>query len=196
MKVGGRNFKVNNLPFWRILELLISLLHGKLLNVSNFTHFPLIHIGAKISKWHSKIDIGNFCEIHERVVISAITKDINQKKTSIKIGDYTTIWYGTIISAKHRIEIGKSCAISWNCTIIDDDMHTIVYSKIPERKKGDFVKIGDNVWIGANSIILKGVTISDNVIVAAGSVVRDDIPSNSIVAGNPARVVSTFLHWE
>jgi acetyltransferase-like isoleucine patch superfamily enzyme len=198
MKIGGRNFRVNNLPLWRILELMISLIWGKVLGVSRFLQFPFIHLGVKIQNWNARIQIGSFCEIHDRVVISAVTRDLNQVRTIIKIGSYTTIWYGTVISAKHSIEIGENCAISWNCTIIDDDMHTIKYTDTENFRKvrGNFVKIGNRVWIGANSIILKGVTINDNVIVAAGSVVRDDIPSNSIVSGNPARIMSTFLSWE
>jgi acetyltransferase-like isoleucine patch superfamily enzyme len=54
------------------------------------------------------------------------------------------------------------------------------------------VKIGDNVWIGMNAVILKGVTIGDNSVVAAGAVVTKSIAPNTIVAGNPAIVVKTF----
>jgi acetyltransferase-like isoleucine patch superfamily enzyme len=54
------------------------------------------------------------------------------------------------------------------------------------------VKIGDNVWIGMNAVILKGVTIGDNSVVAAGAVVTKSIAPNTIVAGNPAVVVKTF----
>ena len=54
------------------------------------------------------------------------------------------------------------------------------------------VKIGDNVWIGMNAVILKGVIIGDNSVVAAGAVVTKSIAPNTIVAGNPAIVVKTF----
>lgn len=54
------------------------------------------------------------------------------------------------------------------------------------------VTIGDNVFIGMNSIILKDVTIGDNVIIGAGSIVTKDVPPNSVVAGNPAKVISTL----
>ena len=54
------------------------------------------------------------------------------------------------------------------------------------------VKIGDNVWIGMNAVILKGVTIGENSVVAAGSVVTKSVESNAVVAGNPATVVKRF----
>ena len=58
------------------------------------------------------------------------------------------------------------------------------------------IKIGNNVFIGMRSIILPGVTIGDNVIVGAGSIVTKDIPSNSVVAGVPARVIKSFEEYE
>ena len=58
------------------------------------------------------------------------------------------------------------------------------------------VKIGNNVFIGAGAIILCGVSIGDNVIVGAGTVVTHNIPSNLVVGGNPARVISTFDEWK
>ena len=54
------------------------------------------------------------------------------------------------------------------------------------------VKIGDNVWIGMNAVILKGVTIGENSVVAAGSVVTKSVPPNAVVAGNPAVAVKSF----
>ena len=64
----------------------------------------------------------------------------------------------------------------------------------PEQRKtgiakGAEVHIGNTVWIGGNCTILPGVTIGDNAVVAAGSVVTKDVPANAVVAGNPARVI-------
>ncbi|MBV9463033.1 MAG: acyltransferase [Verrucomicrobiae bacterium] len=101
-----------------------------------------------------------------------------------------------ILARSQTIEIGDHCLIGGNCQITDTDGHPLWP---PERRSfypGDEhdapVKIGRHVFIGLNVIILKGVTIGENSIIAAGSVVNRDIPENSLAAGVPARVVKTF----
>ncbi len=85
------------------------------------------------------------------------------------------------LSCFKRIEIGNNVAISENVTIWDSDCHCV-------RGKQDTapVRICDNVWIGLNSVILKGVTIGEGSVIAAGSVVNRDIPSHTLAAGVPA----------
>ncbi|PQA77836.1 DapH/DapD/GlmU-related protein [Rhodoferax sp. TS-BS-61-7] len=111
----------------------------------------------------------------------------------IVIGDHTGISGGSICSAL-SVKIGHRCLIGANVTISDSDFHP---SRSKERRyttnqdaiASSPVEIGDNVFIGANSIILKGVTIGENSVIGAGSVVTKSIPSNCVVAGNPARVI-------
>lgn len=120
------------------------------------------------------------------------------------IGDFTLL-NGVFIMAEERIEIGSHCLLAWNVGIADSDFHPIAaaqrrldaealapyYRNRPERPPLHTapVRIHDNVWIGMNAVVLKGVTIGENAIVAAGSVVSRDVPANVVVAGNPARVV-------
>ena len=78
------------------------------------------------------------------------------------------------------IHIGRYSVITFGAAILTHD-----YVNIVDRD----VRIGDNCFIGAHSIVLPGVTIGDGCIVAAGSVVARDVPAGSLVAGNPARVV-------
>jgi acetyltransferase-like isoleucine patch superfamily enzyme len=105
---------------------------------------------------------------------------------------------GVAITAYERVTLGKNCHVASSTLITDTDYHPVDPS-VREREvlgyKIDFsevqkkpVTIGNNVWIGWGCIILKGVTIGDNSIIAAGSVVVSDIPSNVIAAGNPAKV--------
>lgn len=110
----------------------------------------------------------------------------------LKIGAGTYINPNTIIFARTVVSIGKNCAISWNCQIIDDDFHTVKGKETHAKP----IHIGDSVWIGTNVIILKGVQIGNNVIVAAGSVVTKDVPSNCLVAGNPAIIIKSNVNWE
>ena len=97
------------------------------------------------------------------------------------------------IRCTKRIQIGKDVAISHNVTIMDSDAHNI---KEWNHKKTKPVIIGNHVWIGSRAMILKGVKIGDGAVVAAGAVVTKDVPSNSLVAGVPAKVIKTNIIWE
>lgn len=116
---------------------------------------------------------------------SAITVDDNAK---LEIGA------GTYIGAKAHFRVGKSLkigekvAIAWNVTIMDSDFHKYMINDYPIQGRKD-ITIGDNVWIGNNVIILKGVDIGDNAIIGAGSVVTKDVLSGTAVAGNPAKKI-------
>ena len=95
------------------------------------------------------------------------------------------------IKCYNNIEIGEDVAISENCTIWDSDAHTMKDSINTKP-----VKIGNHVWIGTNSIILKGVTIGDGAVIAAGSVVNKDIPTRVLAGGVPAKVLKENIEWE
>ena len=98
----------------------------------------------------------------------------------------------TVIVATESISIGCNVMIGGGVTIVDCDFHSRNYNDwftVNDEKNmpSSPVTIGDNVFIGMNSIILKGVTIGNGVIIGAGSVVSSDIPDNEVWAGNPAR---------
>jgi acetyltransferase-like isoleucine patch superfamily enzyme len=116
-------------------------------------------------------------------------------KGTLSIGEQTYINPNSMIYASSQITIGKRCAISWNFQAIDCDMHFVIRNgeKVPNVAP---ITIGDHVWIGANVSVLKGVTIGDNSIVAAGSVVTKSFPNGSLIGGNPARLISENINWE
>lgn len=120
---------------------------------------------------------------------------IIEDNAKLKIGNNTYINTNTKISCSNNIEIGSDCAISFDVLIIDNDYHKIYYDNIskPQTKP---IMIGNNVWIGARAIILKGVTIGNNSIIAAGTVVTKDVPVNTLVAGNPMQIVKSNVKWE
>ena len=86
------------------------------------------------------------------------------------------------------IEIGDNSVIATGAKILTHDAISFVSSGENVKKP---VKIGKNVFVGFNSIIMPGVTIGDNVIVSAGSVVTKSVPDNKIIGGNPARIIGT-----
>ena len=109
----------------------------------------------------------------------------------IKIGDYAMISPGTRISAANEITIGDSVMMANGVYITDSDWHEL-YDRGRRSDKVTPVHIANNVWLGDHSTVLKGVSIGENSVVAAGAVVSKDVPANVIVAGNPAVVVKAL----
>lgn len=103
---------------------------------------------------------------------------------------------GAQLRCMERITIGDHCAIGRNVLIMDFDAHEITYADGSKNRITAPVSIGNRVWIGAGATILKGVTIGDNAIVGAGSVVTKNVAPNTIVAGNPAKVIREKITWK
>ena len=95
---------------------------------------------------------------------------------------------GTRISASDEIVIGDGVMMANGTYVTDSDWHTI-YDRTQRDEQPYPVRIGNNVWLGDNCTVLKGVSIGENSVVAARAVVTKDVPANVVVAGNPARVV-------
>lgn len=95
------------------------------------------------------------------------------------------------IRCHNSITIGDGCAISHDFTIMDSDAH-----HLNDSNNTAPVIIGDHVWIGTRVTILKGVHIGDGAVIAAGSIVTKSVPSNCLVAGNPAKVIKDNIKWK
>ncbi|RXK87347.1 acyltransferase [Filimonas effusa] len=118
----------------------------------------------------------------------------------VQIGNYSGL-SSTVISSRASVDIGNNVQVGANVRIYDHDFHSLNYVR---RRKGGGdqlniksspVVIGDDVFIGTNAIILKGVSIGARSIVAAGSVVSLKlIPADSLVAGNPARIIRSNIN--
>lgn len=102
------------------------------------------------------------------------------------IGERGYINYGVDINASLSIEIGRNVRIGPLCSIVDDAMHEVDPSTGRTRAP---IVIGANVWLGRGVMVLPGVTIGDNSVLGAGSVVTKDVPAGVLAAGVPARVV-------
>lgn len=136
------------------------------------------------SRVHGVLEIAAKCELNQGV-------ELNAFGGSIRIAH--RVWLGpyVVIYGHGGVEIGESTLVSMHCTILSSNhalppMGTLIRD-VPDELRP--TKIGRDVWIGANAVILGGVTIGEGVVVAAGAVVTKDVEAGAVVAGVPARLV-------
>ena len=177
----------------------------KLTNVKYGKNLLLKGVPVIFNKSGAKLSIGdnvtvkssflsNLVGLYSRTVI--VTR---APEAEITIGNNVGI-SGATIYARKKITIGDNTCIGGNCKILDNDFHPI---EIGERNRllkasngGDSdlvptreIKIGQNCFIGCNSIILKGTILGDGCVVGAGAVVAGKFEDNCVIAGNPAKII-------
>lgn len=150
-------------------------------------HFNCIHIGDNF-KNNSRFQ-SNLAGITNPTVFQCI------ENGTISLGNNCGL-SAAILSTRSKITIGSNVKIGANVRIYDHDYHSLNYKKRRDplldgkNCKSIPIIIGDDVFIGANSFILKGVNIGPRTIIGAGSVVSiKNIPPDSIIAGNPAKII-------
>lgn len=159
----------------------------------NSVGVPFINVGN-----NSKCILGNHLAMVNNPKFATLGRG-NRCKIVVYTGAILTIgknvgMSNTTIVASQSVSIGNNILIGGGVTIVDTDFHSFNpahwHTPLDEKNmKSAQVVIRNNVFIGMDSIILKGVTIGNNVIVAAGSVISSNIPDNEIWGGNPARFI-------
>ena len=142
-------------------------------------------------KGNNNIYIGDDCVVNNTSII------LDNEGAEIKIGNKTSIAKAQIVSLEpYKIEIGEDCMLSYDIEIRNTDSHKI-YDKDTNKRinEGKSVNIGNHVWLGMRAVILKGVNIGNNSIVAGGSIVTKDVKANTIVSGSPARQIKENVYW-
>jgi acetyltransferase-like isoleucine patch superfamily enzyme len=134
------------------------------------------------------IEIESFCAFDQGVTLLCSGEPLPHPK--IYIGAYTYINRNTFLDAILSLTIGQQCGIGPGCYITDHDHGLdLALAPLAQPMVAQPTKIGDRVWIGANVTILKGVTIGNDAVVGAGSVVTKDVPEKAIAVGVPAKVI-------
>lgn len=111
---------------------------------------------------------------------------------NIEIGDGTFINYNVWMNTAARIKIGRNCNIAMRVSFITSTHEIGSVDRRAGQNVSKPITVGNGVWIGANAVILPGVTINDGCIVAAGAVVNRDCEPNSLYAGVPAVKVKSL----
>lgn len=175
----------------------------KILRIRYGKNLNLYGIPVIVKSGGAQITIGDNCHIKSSFLSNLV--GLSQRSIIcargagvIEIGNDVGL-SGVTVYARNHIVIGDNCLIGGNVKILDNDFHPVnpaTRLDTPCDKYGIApIMIGKNVFIGCNSLVLKGVSIGENSVIGAGSVVSSDIPANCVAAGNPARIVK-YLETE
>lgn len=140
-------------------------------------------VAIEIEK-RGKLLLGDMASIHSGCKLKI------RSGAELELGANVFLNYGCMIICRQHVRIGSGCMFGPNVLIYDHD-HDL-YADINHRKnsfKTKPVVIGENCWIGANTVILKGVTIGDQAVIGAGSVITHDVPPNTIMVQKRERIV-------
>jgi hypothetical protein len=179
-----------------VFRTVLALMRGELRRFGYRLTGRRIRIGSQF-RVHGRLEIrgpgtvifGNRCEvISSRLAPTTIYT--HHPDAVIRFGDRVRLT-GTRIGCERAIEVGDWSGIS-DARLMDTDFHALEVYDQPRYNTVGLSKpitIGRNVWIGAGAMVLKGVRIGENSVVGAGAVVAQHVPANTVVFGNPARVV-------
>lgn len=145
----------------------------------------IVYLGARLMRFPSKIFLDD-----DVVVKSGVHLCVCNLNAQIYIGKRTTIGFNTLIYSSTKITIGSDSMIAPFVYIVDSNHGVSASSPMNQQHNiTNSIEIGNDVWIGAHSIILPGVRIGDGAVIAAGSVVNSDIEPYSINGGIPNKLI-------
>jgi len=163
--------------------------HVRLLRTARYIH-RLDSVGSHVA-FGAGVRIEGPVRIHLADRSAVLEGAILNGTGVIRVGAGSSIGHESVIVAREEVTIGANCMLAGRCYVIDvDHEFTSAYTPIVQQElRVAPIRIGDDVWIGAYTVILRGVTIGDGCVVGASSVVTADLPAGTVAVGVPARVV-------
>jgi acetyltransferase-like isoleucine patch superfamily enzyme len=164
----------------RVLRVLRAIAYYRLKGVR---HGPLPYIQGRLPRVSARGEV----IVGRRFKVDGLQAQVDfgaGPRGRLVVGDDVFFNRGSTVYAAELVEIGDNTRIADHVTVHDTDFHEVEQGA-PVRVAP--VRIGRNVWIGRNAIVLPGVTIGDRAVIGAGSVVTSDVPADVVAAGNPCR---------
>ena len=128
-------------------------------------------------------------------VVSTLEVGVGREGT-LEIGDRVLINHGCSLAATQLVRIGDRCNIGSQVILMDSSFHDIDPARRDEQPEPAPVILESNVWLAARVIVLPGVTVGENSVIGAGSVVTRDVPPNVLAAGMPAKIIRSLSTGE
>ncbi len=158
-----------------------AILRSRGAQIGHGTHIPPVKM-----TWPHQVRLGRYCVLQPSIFFNYDHHWM--PGPSIIMGDRVFIGCGVEFNIQGRIEVGNDCLIASGCVFVDHDHGADPSAPMNcQTSTTRPIRLGHNVWVGARSVILKGVTLGDGCVVGAGSVVTKSIPAGEVWAGNPAR---------
>lgn len=150
-------------------------------------------VGRKVRIW-GRPSIQNYGTLlvgeRARIISTIATSElVTAAGGTLEIGAGAFINYGCSIAATQLVRIGARCNLGTHVIMMDNDFHRLEPERRNELPESAPIILGENVWLGARVIVLRGVTIGADSVIGAGSVVTRDIPPRSVAVGLPAKVI-------
>ncbi len=147
----------------------------------------VIELGTECS-----VEIGAGCGLTNTYVFGA-------KQCHVRIGDSTTLHTKArfIMHEPSRITLGRDCMIASDVQFMTSDAHSILDAGTGQRiNPAADILVGDHVWLGLGSVVMKGASIGAGAVVGLRAVVTHSVPANCVAAGTPARVIRENVRWD
>mgnify|MGYP001166207378 CR=1 FL=1 len=137
-------------------------------------------------------------KISNKIFKSLVSNECYARRQGVEIGFNCRLYIKSWGSEPYLIKIGDEVTIASGVRLLTHDGATCLVKNNSGQRyyKYGRINIGDRVFVGMNAIIMPGVTIGNNVIVGAGSIVTKDVPSNSVIGGNPAKIIISYSDYE